>query len=258
MPAGILYRQASDLTVSVKDHLADCFTTPRNQRDIHHGAIAGPAGDRRADALEAASGVRHVPPPAGEPVHEHVIARPRVEFRACLPPTTLDEVTEQRTCPGRRIWWDVLGHCLAPVLPRRPPGSSCRRLLVCAVRLVGASPSCGRCSRCSGRTGERGWPRGGLAAQGAAGAADQRGRRPRRDCGVAVHDSRIPCRRSRLTAPSAVTGWRSAWTLAPSKATARRHSALTSPGYGGVALHATQSRADDGTLWRPQPRARTG
>src|ERR1700728_3588230 len=151
MSTGILYRQPSDLTLGVKGHLADCFTTPGNQRDIHHGVIAGPAGDRRADALKAASGVRHVPPPAGEPVQEHVMAQPRVEFRACLPPTTLDEVTEQRMCPVRRICWDVLGHCLAPVLPGRPPGS-CSRLLVCAAPLVGASPSCGRYSRCGGRT----------------------------------------------------------------------------------------------------------
>src|ERR1700727_667115 len=121
MSAGILYRQASDLTLSVKGHLADCFTTPGNQRDIHHGVIAGLAGDRRADVLEAASGVCHVPPPTGEPVHEHVIVHPRAEFWACLPPATLDEVIEQRTCPVRRVWWDVLGHCLAPVLPGRPP-----------------------------------------------------------------------------------------------------------------------------------------
>src|ERR1700733_7217939 len=138
MPTGIVYRQASDLTLSVKGHLADCFTTPGNQRDIHHGVIAGPAGDRGADALEAARGIPHVPPPAGEPVHEHLIVQPRVEFGACLPPPTLDEVTEQRTCPVRRIWWDVLGHCFAPVLPGRPPGS-CRRPPVSAVRLAAAS-----------------------------------------------------------------------------------------------------------------------
>src|ERR1700684_1618662 len=136
MSARILQRQASNLALSVKDHLADGFTAPGNQRDIHHGVIAGLAGDRCAYALEAARGSRHFPPLAGEPVHD-VIAQPHRGFPAYLLPATLDEVAEQRTCPVRRIWWDALGHCLAPVLLGRPPGS-CRRLLVCA-RTVGAS-----------------------------------------------------------------------------------------------------------------------
>src|SRR5580693_4934481 len=100
MPAGIVYRQASDLTLSVKGHLADCFTTPGNQRDIHHGVIAGLAGDGRADALEAARGVSHVPPPAGELVH--VIAEPPGGFPPYPLPAILDDVAEQRMRPVRR------------------------------------------------------------------------------------------------------------------------------------------------------------
>src|SRR5580692_5308206 len=118
MAAGIFQREASDLTVSVDDHLADCFTAPGSQGDIHHGVVAGLARDRGADALEAAGGVRHFPPPARQPVHR-VTVQPHVEFPACFLPATFDKVAEQRLCPVRRAWWDVLGHWLASVLPGR-------------------------------------------------------------------------------------------------------------------------------------------
>jgi hypothetical protein len=61
-----IQRQAGDLAVTAEDYTSGRVTGLEGQRDAHHGVAAGLAGGRGSHTLEAATGVGHVGPSAGD------------------------------------------------------------------------------------------------------------------------------------------------------------------------------------------------